>query len=316
MEQPVETVIIKPKAPLGEGLTQATDFRIVAPSSDVGDLAKILFSSSPSRNRPVLLIIDASNKPNDVVSQIKLFKKQYPQGRVAVLADHYRRNDLVSAYRTGANAFLTKATSCGALIKTLELVMLGETILPPELLPFIPDREDRREHARMALRSADVRPPPGIDDEYLPPLAIGADPLQTLGADAIPRLSAREKCILNCIVQGCSNKSIARKIGIAVATVKVHVKAILRKIRANNRTQAAIWAVNNSSVVWSTGANSSPIEHDGRAATSTRGSGYLDPVAVVDETPAFETVANPKKMTVRSGNPAARSKINSINGQP
>jgi two-component system nitrate/nitrite response regulator NarL len=146
--------------------------------------------------------------------------------------------------------------------------MLGETILPPELLPFIPDREDRREHARMALRSADVRPPPGFDDPR--PLAIGADTLQTLGTDAIPRLSAREKCILSCLVQGCPNKSIARKTGIAVATVKVHVKAILRKIRASNRTQAAIWAVNNRSVVWSTGANPSPIGDDGHAAITTR----------------------------------------------
>ena len=62
----------------------------------------------------------------------------------------------------------------------------------------------------------------------------------------MPALSSREKCILRCIVDGDSNKNIARKVGIAEATVKVHVKAILRKIRLHNRTQAAIWAVNNS----------------------------------------------------------------------
>jgi two-component system, NarL family, nitrate/nitrite response regulator NarL len=303
MQQPAETVVTRPKAPPGEGLAQATDFRIVASTSDVGDLAKILFSLSPSRNRPVLLIIDASNKGDDVVSQIKLFKKQYPRGRVAVLADHYRRSDLVSAYRTGANAFFTKATSCGAFIKTLELVMLGETILPPELLPFIRERENRHEHTRVALRSADAPPPSGIDDEDLPPLAIGADALRTLGTDAIPRLSAREKCILSCIVEGRSNKSIARKIGIAVATVKVHVKAILRKIRASNRTQAAIWAVNNSSVAWSTGA---PIGDDSHAAA--RESCYFDPAAFVDETPA--------KMTVRSGTPSSPFENNPLNDQP
>ena len=47
------------------------------------------------------------------------------------------------------------------------------------------------------------------------------------------------------LVDGSSNKAIARKINIAEATVKVHVKAILRKIRVNNRTQAAVWAMNN-----------------------------------------------------------------------
>ena len=60
-----------------------------------------------------------------------------------------------------------------------------------------------------------------------------------------PRLSARQQSILRCLIQGDSNKTIARKMAIAEATVKVHVKAILRRIRVHNRTQAAIWAMNN-----------------------------------------------------------------------
>ena len=55
-------------------------------------------------------------------------------------------------------------------------------------------------------------------------------------------LSARETVILRCLMQGDSNKLIARRFDITEATVKVHVKAILRKIHAKNRTQAAIWA--------------------------------------------------------------------------
>ena len=51
--------------------------------------------------------------------------------------------------------------------------------------------------------------------------------------------------ILRCIIEGDSNKCIARKIDVTEATVKVHVKAILRKIRVQNRTQAAVWGINN-----------------------------------------------------------------------
>src|SRR5258705_11591404 len=58
-----------------------------------------------------------------------------------------------------------------------------------------------------------------------------------------PQLSTRKKSILRCLIEGDSNKCIARKIDIAEATVKVHVKAILRKIRVQNRTQAAIWGM-------------------------------------------------------------------------
>jgi hypothetical protein len=45
------------------------------------------------------------------------------------------------------------------------------------------------------------------------------------------------------LVLGCPNKVISRRLGISEATVKVYVKAILRKLRVTNRTQAAIWAV-------------------------------------------------------------------------
>jgi len=63
-----------------------------------------------------------------------------------------------------------------------------------------------------------------------------------------PQLSPREKLILRCLVEGDSNKRIARRIDIAEGTVKVHIKAILRKIGARNRTQAAIWGMNDRSL--------------------------------------------------------------------
>lgn len=62
-------------------------------------------------------------------------------------------------------------------------------------------------------------------------------------------LSEREEQILSDLVKGLSNKIIARKRAMAEATVKVHVKSILRKIRAANRTQAAVWALENGYAV-------------------------------------------------------------------
>ncbi len=58
-------------------------------------------------------------------------------------------------------------------------------------------------------------------------------------------LSEREMQILQCLVQGDSNKLIANRLSITEATVKVHMKSLLRKINVSNRTQAAIWALNN-----------------------------------------------------------------------
>lgn len=56
-------------------------------------------------------------------------------------------------------------------------------------------------------------------------------------------LSAREKQVGRLLVQGASNKEIARALGIEVVTVKRHVGNILRKLGARNRTQAAITLV-------------------------------------------------------------------------
>ena len=62
-------------------------------------------------------------------------------------------------------------------------------------------------------------------------------------ARAKPCLSEREHQILDGLVKGYTNKLIAKHLGIADTTVKVHVKALLRKLEVSNRTQAAILAL-------------------------------------------------------------------------
>jgi two-component system, NarL family, nitrate/nitrite response regulator NarL len=298
MRRPFETVITTLSAPLREGLARAlvaTDFRTVTSRPDERDLAQMLLSG----NQPILLIVDASNEQDEALSQIKTFKKHYPSGCVAVIADHYRRSDLISAYRAGANAYFTKAMSCDAFLKTLELVMLGQTILPPELLPFIHDGAGRREHARTHINGTDAVAPSRVDSDALPPRQ--PDAPRSLGANLVPRLSAREKCILRCVIDGHSNKSIARKIDITEATVKVHVKAIFRKIHVNNRTQAAIWAIDNSSLIWSE-------TEGGNTAISDLESYPVNSVERINETPAYERVANGRHACI-GGSAAPRSKV-------
>jgi len=225
------TLLVGASALRREGLTRIlsnTSFRIIASLSHVHDIA---WASLPS-SQPILLIIDAQDAPDETAAQIRFFKEQRPCGRVAVVASCCRPVDMVSAFQAGANVYHVKFANFEAFTKALELVMLGETVLSPELLSFISDRRDEGE----------LMPPP------VERASVGDRPAPSVAGD-MPELSSREKCILRCIVDGDSNKNIARKVGIAEATVKVHVKAILRKIRLHNRTQAAIWALNNSALL-------------------------------------------------------------------
>jgi two-component system, NarL family, nitrate/nitrite response regulator NarL len=234
------TVLVGSCALFREGLARilsAADFRIAAAVPRVDDAA---LGSLP-KDQPILLIVDVGGDQAATIQDIRLFKGQYPTARVALVANHDQLSDgnIVAAFRAGADAYFLKP-SCDTFIKSLELVILGETILPLEVLSFI-------------LHHYNELPP--YQEAVAPPIANVVEPRATgLSASEVdgkyaPRLSAREKCILRCLIEGDSNKAIARKNDIAEATVKVHVKAILRKIRVSNRTQAAIWAMNNDSFI-------------------------------------------------------------------
>jgi len=85
------------------------------------------------------------------------------------------------------------------------------------------------------------------------------DRYQFVTNDQRVRLSHREHQVLICLARGESNKAIARLCHISEATVKVHLKAILRKTNARNRTQAAIWAIEH-------GLRHSALEQNGAIA--------------------------------------------------
>src|SRR6266436_2817174 len=268
--EPIGTVLVGPSALLREGLARilsAAGFRVLASASGVDDP---VFSSIP-QEQSILLIIDVSDDFDTALRQIESFKKRYPAGRVAVLAHQQHVTDVVSAFRVGANAYLVKIATCDTFIKSLELVMLGVTILPPEILTFVSERLDRSSNGRAAGyngHAADDKDDPddgqadgGDDDRETVGTELGTNEhVQQAKTGYTPQLSARQQSILSCLIQGDSNKTIARKMAIAEATVKVHVKAILRKIRVHNRTQAAIWAMNTGPFISAKDDASAPLE--------------------------------------------------------
>jgi DNA-binding NarL/FixJ family response regulator len=223
------TVLVGKSILLREGLARilhSANFRILASVS----CADNLLLSKLQPQRPLFLIVHTGEDFGAAVEQIELFRDRYPGGRIAIVADHYRLDELVSAFRAGANGYFVDVMTCDVFIKSIELVMMGETVFPPAFLSFAlnPEGEHR--------------------DEAGPPEDTNRADVVTAEGRIAPQLSPREKSILRCLIQGDSNKCIARKIDIAEATVKVHIKAILRKIRVNNRTQAAIWGMNNGSL--------------------------------------------------------------------
>ena len=227
-QQSFATVLIGKSVLIREGIARilrAANCRTFASVSCADDLP-------PGKFQPqqlLFLIVHTGDDFDVTLEQIELLRDKYPTGRFAIVADHYRLADLASAFRAGASGYFVNAMTCDLFIKSIELVAMGETIFPPEFLSIALDPESNRlDKAKLRVENAQA-------------ILFTKDPIE-------PHLSPREKSILQCLIEGYSNKCIARKIDIAEATVKVHVKAILRKIRVQNRTQAAIWGMNNGSL--------------------------------------------------------------------
>ena len=160
-----------------------------------------------------LLLCDPSNGEQEFEA-LHQIKCEFPGVKAVLLTDSLSSTSLEIAVEGGANALLPKDISADALHYSLELVLLGEQIFP-------------------TLQS------------LLKPRTPSGGDLPMMTSRQVT-LSTRERQILACLVDGQPNKTIARNLNMAEATVKVHLKALLRKIDAQNRTQAAIWGMNNS----------------------------------------------------------------------
>ena len=79
---------------------------------------------------------------------------------------------------------------------------------------------------------------------YVPPIVMAQETIATDNGDnAFHKLTPREGDVLDRLVHGLSNKAIAQELAIGEGTVKVHLKAVLRKLDVANRTQAATLAL-------------------------------------------------------------------------
>ncbi len=176
----------------------------------------------------VVYNLDADEEVEQELDNIRAVHERFPRAKSVILADCRHPSTNLKVIQAGIEAILSRDISIDVLRSSLELVLLGKCILPAELArPLL-----RQNRGGMA------------GDTQIPPPVPEAIPGQ--GAQDTALLSSREHQILQCLINGLTNKAIARDLDISEATVKVHVKALLRKTRLANRTQAAIWALSNA----------------------------------------------------------------------
>jgi two-component system nitrate/nitrite response regulator NarL len=202
-----------------EGVRRILASRKIEVAGEASSLVEVLRMLRTGESDANLLLCDPSADIDREFQAMREINEEFPDTSILVLTDRAGATWLNKAVAAGASGFLPKDISADALGFSLELVLLGEKIFPTlhSLL-----------HAQPSASAAPVT------------VANGGQPRKAL-------LSARETEILGCLVDGLPNKMIARNLNMTETTVKVHLKALLRKINARNRTQAAIWGMTHTS---------------------------------------------------------------------
>jgi len=134
---------------------------------------------------------------------------------VAMLTTSDDERDVIDSLQSGAQGYLLKDMEPDELITALEDIVAGKTVVAKELTGVL------AKAVKGGVPAEDSRP-------------------------AFSDLTPREREILCHLAEGQSNKTIARQLGISDGTVKLHVKAILRKLQVHSRVEAAVIAVEKS----------------------------------------------------------------------
>jgi two-component system nitrate/nitrite response regulator NarL len=149
----------------------------------------------------------------DACKNQEIFRAYQLRGvKIVALAGEAHSLEISPDELTALSGLLTYDLSASTFVQSLRLICSGERVFPRDVAL---ERDT-------AAQASGVKPP----------------------SDGV-RLSPREREVLSHVVEGHPNKVIAWRLGMTEATAKVHLKSLMRKIRVDNRTQAAIWALAN-----------------------------------------------------------------------
>jgi two-component system nitrate/nitrite response regulator NarL len=192
-----------------EGLRQSLDpnhFVVVFEGRDFASALTVIAEGAP----PKLIIADLDRPSEKDFECLRRVRDAALDCRIVVLSNELVISDVARVFRSGADGYLLSELSREAFSQLLLVVMTGEKVLPGPLAELLASNG----HELIANRH--------VNDQS--------------------NLTERERQILRCLLNGYSNKLIARVLDITEGTVKVHLKTLMKKISAVNRTQAALWA--------------------------------------------------------------------------
>ena len=239
------TVVVESRLLVREALKSLmtkNSYRVVC---NIGSATEISGASSLA-DEPKVVILGAQSADN-ALTEAASARKLWPDSKIILLYENLPPADFQKLLMSEINGCVSLFASPDTLISTLDLIvaknvraMVVGDAKYSVIQPAQPEDSNQSEIKIDRLGSN------AAEHEDVS-VRVGALPLCPMNVPQRnhPGLSEREAQILDGLVKGHPNKVIARRCNVTEATVKVHMKSILRKIRVGNRTQAAIWAMAN-----------------------------------------------------------------------
>ena len=233
MEQCVATIVIEPRLLVREALVSlmaSHSYQVVGGVASTADIDNSLLASAPR------LVILGPLPADEAAGAADSIRKLWPETKIILLFDRASSADFQTLLASEIDGCIPLFASPDTLVGTLQQIMAADIkvlVLKTETcsMPCPTSGHEKGDELDLPnnLARSDDAENGAID--------------RTISRRIPHGLSEREEEILKGVVRGHSNKMIARTCGVTDATIKVHMKSILRKIRVANRTQAAIWAL-------------------------------------------------------------------------
>ena len=209
MSEPITVFIVDDHAVVRHGihalLEAEDDFLVVGEASSGGEAVLLAADLAPD-----VVLMDLLMPEMDGVEATRLLKQRSPRSQVIVLTSYHEDEHIFPAIRAGALSYLLKGVGLEELTEAVRKAARGEATLHPHVAARV------------------VKELQGASQET---------------ARLYTTLSEREREVLRLIAEGLSNARIASRLVISERTVKSHVNNILGKLHLADRTQAAIFAL-------------------------------------------------------------------------
>jgi len=192
-----------------EGLLESRGIEIAASVDSGEDCVQLVKDKQPD-----VVLLDMRMPNINGLGVLKILRDNGLNMPIVMLTTSTEESDLLESLRAGAQGYLLKDMEPDALVIALRDIVAGKTVVASDLAPVL------------------ARAVQGKSEEP-----------ENSSSGPFDDLTPRETEILGLLAEGQSNKAIARNLGISDGTVKLHVKAILRKLSVHSRVEAAVMAV-------------------------------------------------------------------------